>query len=100
MLQSNAPAGFPFSKRYGYAAQLKGISIWEDASEDLRQCVLETARDWGLAPSDIRDIVCAVLQRRPNPRCTASEPISNGCRCPNWLKLISRSRQRLQIRLK
>jgi AbiJ N-terminal domain 4 len=29
---------------------------------------LETARDLGLAPSDIRDIVCAVLQRRPNRR--------------------------------
>ncbi len=68
MLQSNAPGGSPFSKRYGYAGQAKGISIWDDASEDLRQCVLETARDLGLAPSDIRDTVCAVLQRRPNRR--------------------------------
>jgi AbiJ N-terminal domain 4 len=68
MLQSNAPAEFPFSQRYGYPGQPKGISIWEDASEDLRQCVLETARDLGLAPSDIRDIVCAVLQQQPNRR--------------------------------
>ena len=66
MLQSNAPAGCSFSKRYGYAGQAKEISIWEDASENLRHCVLETAHDLGLAPSDIRDIVCAVLQRPPN----------------------------------
>jgi AbiJ N-terminal domain 4 len=56
-----------FSKRYGYADQPKEISIWEDASENLRDCVLETACYLGLAPSDIRDISCAVLQRRPNP---------------------------------
>jgi hypothetical protein len=68
MLQSNAPAGLPFSKRYGYEGQAKETSIWEDASENLRHCVLETAHDLGLAPSDIRDIVCSVLQRRPNRR--------------------------------
>jgi hypothetical protein len=58
----------PLFPTHGYAGQAKEISIWEDASENLRQCVLETARDLGLAPSDIRDIVCAVLQRRPNRR--------------------------------
>jgi AbiJ N-terminal domain 4 len=68
MLQSDAPSGLPFSKRYGYEAQAKETSIWEDASENLRHCVLETAHDLGLAPSDIRDIVCSVLQRRPNRR--------------------------------
>jgi hypothetical protein len=68
MLQSNAPAGLPFSKRYGYEGQAKETSIWEDASENLRHCVLETAHDLGLAPSDIRDIVCSVLQQRPNRR--------------------------------
>jgi AbiJ N-terminal domain 4 len=57
----------PFSQRYGYAGQRKEKSIWEDASENLRHCVLETAGDLGLAPSDIREISCAVLQRRPNP---------------------------------
>jgi AbiJ N-terminal domain 4 len=68
MLQSDAPAGLPFSKRYGYEGRAKDTSIWEDASENLRHCVLETAHDLGLAPSDIRDIVCSVLQRRPNRR--------------------------------
>jgi hypothetical protein len=68
MLQSNAPAGLPFSKRHGYEGQAKETSIWEDASENLRHCVLETAHDLGLAPSDIRAIVCSVLQRRPNRR--------------------------------
>ena len=68
MLQSNAPAGLPFSKRYGYEGRAKETSIWEDASENLRHCVLETAHDLGLAPSDIRDVVCSVLQQRPNRR--------------------------------
>jgi hypothetical protein len=57
----------PFSKRFGYADRPKEMSIWEDASENLRDCVLETADNLGLAPSEIRDISCAVLQRRPNP---------------------------------
>ena len=60
--------GIALSKRYGYEGQAKETSIWEDASENLRHCVLETAHDLGLAPSDIRDIVCSVLQRRPNRR--------------------------------
>jgi hypothetical protein len=68
MLQSNAPAGLPFSKRYGYEGRAKETSIWEDASENLRHCVLETAHDLGLAPSDIREVVCSVLQQRPNRR--------------------------------
>lgn len=56
-----------FSKRYGYADQSKETSIWEDAPGNLRDCILETACKLGLAPSDLRDISCAVLQRRPNP---------------------------------
>jgi hypothetical protein len=55
----------PFSKRHGYAGQLKEISIREDAAEKLRYFVLETASQLGLTPSG--DITCAVLEERPDP---------------------------------
>jgi hypothetical protein len=33
----------PFSKRYGYMSQPKEITVWEDAPENLRHFVLDTA---------------------------------------------------------
>jgi hypothetical protein len=57
----------PFSKRQGYTGQPKEISIREDAPENLRYFVLETAHELGLRPYAMRDITCAVLEKRPNP---------------------------------
>lgn len=56
----------PFSKRHGYTGHPKEISIREDAPENLRLFVLETARESGLGPSAIRDIACVVLEQRPD----------------------------------
>jgi hypothetical protein len=56
-----------FSKRHGYTGQPQEISIREDAPENLRYFVLETAHELGLGPSSIRNITCAVLEQRPDP---------------------------------
>jgi hypothetical protein len=56
-----------FSKRHGYTGQPKEISIREDAPENLRYLVLETAHELGLRPNAMRDITCAVVQQRPDP---------------------------------
>jgi hypothetical protein len=56
-----------FSKRHGYTGQPQEISIREDAPENLRYFVLETAHELGLGPSAIRNITCAVLEQRPDP---------------------------------
>src|SRR5438067_2148099 len=57
----------PFSKRHGYTIQAKEINIREDAPENLRYFVIETARELGVTPYPLRDITCAVLRERPNP---------------------------------
>jgi hypothetical protein len=57
----------PFSKRHGYTGQPKEITIREDAPENLRRFVLQTAVESDLGPSEIRDITCAVLELRPDP---------------------------------
>jgi AbiJ N-terminal domain 4 len=57
----------PFSKRYGYRSQPKEITVWEDAPENLRHFVLEAAGTVGYGPSDVRNLICSVLHRRPDP---------------------------------
>jgi hypothetical protein len=57
----------PFSKRYGYRSRPKEITIWEDAPENLRHFVLETAGEMGYGPSAIRNLICSVLHVRPDP---------------------------------
>jgi hypothetical protein len=57
----------PFSKRYGYRSRPKEITVWEDAPENLRHFVLETAGAAGYGPSDVRNLICSVLHRRPDP---------------------------------
>ena len=56
----------PFSKRNQYAGTAKEIAIREDAPENLRFTVLETARQIGWGPSALRLIVCQVLRVRPD----------------------------------
>ncbi len=56
-----------FSKRQGYSTKVE-ITIWEDAPEAVRSCILLSAKDiCELSPSTLREIVCRVLRKRPNP---------------------------------
>lgn len=55
-----------FSRRHGYRPARQEISIREDAPEELRVHLLETAREIGLSPSALRRIICRVLRRRPD----------------------------------
>jgi hypothetical protein len=50
----------PFSKRFGYRSQPKEIAVWEDAPENLRHFVLQTVREIGYGPSDIRNLIWRV----------------------------------------
>lgn len=56
-----------FSQRHGYQGPDQEITIREDAPESLRFAVLQIARDLGMAPSTMREIVCGVLLSAPNP---------------------------------
>lgn len=55
-----------FSSRHHYAVGAKEITIREDAPEDFRYCVLQTARDLKFGPKAIRPVLCRVLRRKPN----------------------------------
>jgi len=58
----------PFSRRHGLSPSDVPVTIWNDAPEDFRHAVLNTARDkCGLRPNVLRDIVCGVLRKRPDP---------------------------------
>jgi hypothetical protein len=57
----------PFSKRYGYKSKPKEITVWEDAPENLRHFVLETAVELEYGPYPLRDAICSVLRTRPDP---------------------------------
>lgn len=56
----------PFSERTGYRGQPREITIREDAPENLRYRVLETARELGLQPSAMRTIICRALHEMPD----------------------------------
>lgn len=56
----------PFSKRNRYSGPAKEITIREDAPENLRYYVLQTAVDLDWGPSALRDIVCRVLHVPPD----------------------------------
>ena len=56
----------PFSKRHGYHSQPKEITVREDAPENLRHFVLDTAVEIGLTPTAIRECICSVLHVRPD----------------------------------
>lgn len=58
--------GDSFSRRNRYAGSAKDIQIREDAPEGLRFAALETARELGLGPSSLRNVVCRVLRVRPD----------------------------------
>ncbi len=57
-----------FSRRHGFHDDNPPITVWDDAPEDFRHAVLMIAKDEGdLEPHDLREIVCKVLRKRPDP---------------------------------
>ena len=60
------PLEQPFSKRNRYSGGAKEITIREDAPENLRYVVLQTAVDLGWAPSSLRTVICRVLRVPPD----------------------------------
>lgn len=57
-----------FSRRHGFQPSEPPITIWDDAPEDFRHALLGTANDkCGLKPYTLREIVCGVLRKRPDP---------------------------------
>ncbi|TQI65212.1 hypothetical protein FHT98_5079 [Bosea sp. AK1] len=56
-----------FSDRHGYDAAVPEITTREDAPESLRFGVVNIARNVGMKPSSIRNVVCSVLFEAPNP---------------------------------
>jgi hypothetical protein len=63
----------PFHRRHHYA-RAKAISVREDAPENLRYFVPKTARNLGCSPHAQREIVCEVLNTRPNPDNWTADP--------------------------
>lgn len=60
-----APAQ-PFSKRHGFRSGAKEITVREDAPDELRYFVVQTAMNSGLYPSFVRRVLCRVLRRTPD----------------------------------
>lgn len=56
-----------FSQRHGFAPSDVEILIRNDAPEEVRIAVVVGARDLGLSPSAIRETVCGLLLKRPDP---------------------------------
>jgi hypothetical protein len=55
-----------FSSRHGYRGNAPEISVREDASADLRSAVLLLAKQAGMTPKPIREVVCEVLLKKPD----------------------------------
>ena len=55
-----------FSKRLGYNAKEKEITIREDAPDSLRAYITMLMYDLGLKPSDLRKVVCKILKVAPD----------------------------------
>jgi hypothetical protein len=60
------PLEQPFSKRNRYSGGAKEITIREDAPENMRYFMLQTAVELGWGPSSLRSIVCRVLRTPPD----------------------------------
>ena len=57
-----------FSKRHGFRQENPPITVWEDAPEDFRHAVLQVSKQTcELSPHELREIICTVLRKRPDP---------------------------------
>ena len=72
------PLEQPFSKRNRYSSGAKEITIREDAPENLRYAVLQTAIDLDWTPTALRAILCRVLRVPPDPKSEKEYPNSWG----------------------
>ena len=57
-----------FSDRYGYQAPQARIVVREDAPSELRNAIPLIARDAGMTPSAMRDVICNTLLVAPDPQ--------------------------------
>jgi hypothetical protein len=57
----------PFSRRHGYHPEEREIIVRHDAPEELRGSMLQIASDVGMTPRSLREVVCRVLRRLPDP---------------------------------
>jgi hypothetical protein len=64
----------PFSKRHGFSGGPKEITVREDAPQNLRYFVLQTAADLGWRPSFLRQVLCRVLRVPPDPNSEKEYP--------------------------
>lgn len=55
----------PFSRRHGYRAPDREITVRQDAPGDLRYAVIQIAGELGILPQFLRSVICRVLYRRP-----------------------------------
>ena len=56
-----------FSDREGYRPPAAPITIREDAPPELRGAILVLAKEAGMTPSLMRDLICQVLLEKPDP---------------------------------
>jgi hypothetical protein len=61
------PPKQPFSRRHHFNKSPIEITVREEAPENLRYFVLETARNLGWSPLPLRANLCSVLRVRPDP---------------------------------
>jgi hypothetical protein len=57
----------PFSRRFGHKSEPAEITVREDAPSDLRAALLQIALEASLTPSGLRQVVCRVLRKTPDP---------------------------------
>lgn len=58
----------PFSRRFGHRPEESEITIREDAPPEVRGALLKMAEgELGLGPSYLRDVLCTVLRKLPDP---------------------------------
>jgi AbiJ N-terminal domain 4 len=63
---SQRPRRF-FSRRHGYSPSEQEITIREDAPEEFRATLLYMAEEASIRPSTLRDVMCRVLRKLPDP---------------------------------
>ena len=67
--------GTPFSDRFGYQPPDAEITIRESAPDVIRDAVTMLGYANGLTPNRMRDAVCEVLLKRPDPGNWSADPI-------------------------
>lgn len=64
-----------FSNRFGFRAPDAEITVREDAPPEIRDAILMLGYASGYSPKGMRDIVCAVMLRRPDHNNWSDEPV-------------------------